>query len=365
VHEMSKLPGGRGTGPFMLQHRAGIAVVIGFISVCAVAAVAVWITQSHPTTPLAAQTSSPEAAWEAVAPGRVEPASGETKITPVAGGLVGEVLVKPNDKVFAGEPLIRLHDDEVRGRLVAADAQVTARLRGREDQKVSGKAADRRRAEDAVSETETDVFNARAALDASAIARRLGGGSDAALGPARAALSRAQDQLRTRMAALRAAEAAEPIPSEADAMLAVARAERAVARAAVEKMTIRAPIAGTVLQVNVRQGETAMPSATPLLRIGDVSSLRVRAELDGHDVGNIHVGQSVIVRAAAFPGRDFSGKVASIAPSVEPASLGARGAREPADVDVVVVMVELVEPGPLASGMRVDAYFRRGAGPAH
>jgi HlyD family secretion protein len=364
VHETNKSPGGRDARLLMLQHGAGIAAVLGFAAVCAGVALGVWYARSPSVTSVVAQTRASDAAWEAVAPGRVEPLSGETKINPVVSGLVGEVLVKAGDKVFAGEPLIRLQDDEVRGRLVAADAQVTVRLRGREDQKVAGKAADRRRAEDAVSEAETDVFNARTALDASAIARRLGGGSDAALGPARAALSRAQDQLRTRMAALRAAEAAEPIPSEADATLAVARAERAVARAAVEKMTIRAPIAGIVLQVNVRPGETAMPSATPLLRIGDVSTLRVRAELDDHDIGNIQVGQPVVVRAAALPGRDFSGKVASIAPSVEPASLGARG-REPADVDVVVVMIDLTDPGPLASGTRVDAYFRRSAPPAH
>jgi HlyD family secretion protein len=342
----------------MLQHRRLIAVALTLVGVAATMSLATSIMRPQTAMRVAERKSGSDEGWQAVAPGRVEPLSGETKITPLIPGLVGEVLVKANDKVFVGEPLIRLQDDEVRGRLAAADAQVALRQRARDDQHASGKEADLRRAEDALSDAETDVFDARAAVDASAIARRVGGGTDADLGPARAALARAQEQQRTRAAALRALEAASPLPSQADAMLKVARAERSVARSAVDKLTIRAPIAGTILQVNARVGETATP-ATPLVLIGDLSALRVRAELDDHDVGNIKVGQSVVVRASAFPGREFAGKVASIAPTVEPGSIGARGPRDQTDVDVVIVMINLTDPGPLASGMKVDAYFPR------
>lgn len=342
----------------MLQHRRIIAIALGLIGVAATMTLAASIMRPRTATHLAERGVAPEEGWQAVAPGRVEPLSGETKITPLIAGLVGDVLVKADDKVFAGEPLIRLQDDEVRGRLAAADAQVELRQRARNDQKASGKAADLRRAEDALSDAETDVFNARAALDASAIARRVGGGTDADLAPARTALARAQEQLRTRQGAVRALEAASPLPSQAEAMLKVARADRSVARSAVDKLTIRAPIEGTVLQVNAKVGETATPSSV-LLTMGDLSALRVRAELDDHDVGNIRVGQPAIIRASAFPGRDFSGKVASIAPSVEPSSIGARGPRDRSDVDIVVVIINLIDSRPLASGMKVDAYFRR------
>ncbi len=102
-----------------------------------------------------------------------------------------------------------------------------------------------------------------------------------------------------------------------------------------------------------------MPSsAQPLLVIGDVSALRVRAEVDDRDIGNIKIGEPVVVRAAAYPDREFAGKVAAIAPIVAPARGLARGSRSPTDVDVVEVMIDLAGPGPLASGMRVDAYFR-------
>jgi HlyD family secretion protein len=297
--------------------------------------------------------------WQAVAPGRVVPLSGEIKITPVVIAVMDEVLVKTTDRVFAGEPLIRLKDDELRARLAAAEAQVDLRQRARDEQRGSAKTADRRKAEEAASAAETEVFDSRAKVDAAAIAWRRRGGSDTNLRAAREALSRAQENYRTRAAALRDVEAEGTLPTQSEAQLNAARAERSVARAAVDKMMIRAPIAGTVLQVNVKAGETAAPSSPqPLIVMGDLSALRVRAEVDERDVGNIKIGQPVVVRAAAFPGREFAGKVASIAPIVAAASGVARGSRNPTDVDVVEVMVDLTDPGPLASGMQVDAYFR-------
>jgi hypothetical protein len=62
-------------------------------------------------------------------------------------GVVQKVLVKTNDKVFAGEPLIQLADDELRARLAAAETQVgLARARpGREvgDRQCEGRGARR------------------------------------------------------------------------------------------------------------------------------------------------------------------------------------------------------------------------------
>ena len=49
--------------------------------------------------------------WAAVAPGRVEASSREIKIGAPVVGRIAQVLVKPNDKVFAGEVLIRLDDE--------------------------------------------------------------------------------------------------------------------------------------------------------------------------------------------------------------------------------------------------------------
>jgi HlyD family secretion protein len=299
--------------------------------------------------------------WQAVAPGRVEPRSGEVRISAPKVARIGEVLVKVNDKVFAGEPLIRLADDEIRARLAVAEAQIAARRRARNDQSVSGKAANRRDAEDAVADAERVVVEARSALDRTAAFRRAGKGSDADIEAAQAGLRRAQDHLTQQKADLRRieTETGTPLPGQTDGQLNIARAELLGVEAAIEKMTIRAPIAGTVLAINARAGELAAPSAPqPLLLLGDISALRVRAELDERDFGEIKVGQAVLVRAPAFGEREFAGKVFSIAPIVQSSRIGARDQRNLTDVSVAEVMVDLAQPGPLAVGMKVDVYFR-------
>jgi HlyD family secretion protein len=297
--------------------------------------------------------------WQAVAPGRVEPWSGEIKITAPVIGRIGEVLVKPNDVVFLGELMVRLHDDEIRARVATADAQVAMRKRARNDQAASNRAGDRRRAEDAVADSERAVVDTRTALDAAVIAKRTGNGADADIETARNAFTRAQDRLKQDRAELKRLEGDSnvPLPNANEGALNVARTEWATAEAVFEKMNVRAPLAATVLQVNARAGELASPSSPqPLFVLGDVSKLRVRAEVDERDFGDIRIGQNAIVRTAAFRGREIAGKVSSIAPLVDAGRL--RGQRNQADVNVVEVVVDLAEPGPLAVGMKVDVYFR-------
>jgi HlyD family secretion protein len=329
----------------------------------------------------APRAARPEAAddkrWQTVAPGRVEPASGEIKIAAPVMGVIAQVLVKVNDKVSAGEPLIRLIDNEAQARLAAAEAQVAFRLRARNEETApvrstarrtteaavvdTDKAAARRRAEDAVADADKAMAAAQAALDKALVDRRAGRASDADRDAARTALSQAQDRLQQQKAELRRIEAdpSTPLPNFAEGQVNVARAESVAAAAAIAKLTIRAPIAGTVLQVNAKPGELAAPSnAQPLLVIGDVSALRVRAELDERDFGQIKIGQPVLVRAAAFRGREFAGKVAFIAPLVEQGRINARGQRNVTDVDVVEVLIDLAQPDPLAVGMKVDVYFQ-------
>jgi HlyD family secretion protein len=220
--------------------------------------------------------------------------------------------------------------------------------------------AERRKAEDAAYDAERAAADARAALDRSAAERRAGGAPQPDVDAARTALARAQDRLheqRDALAKLRAA-ADTALPSRLEGELNVARAEWSVALAALEKTRVRAPVDAAVLQIDARPGELAVPALEPALMVlGDMSALRVRAEVDEQYLGRMRVGQRVLVRAAAFHGRDFDGKVASIARIVGPSRINARGPRKFSDVDVLEVVVDLPEPGPLVVGEQVDVYF--------
>jgi HlyD family secretion protein len=124
------------------------------------------------------------------------------------------------------------------------------------------------------------------------------------------------------------ADPTTPLPTQAEGQVNVARAELSAAQAALEKLSIRAPISGTVLQVNGKPGEMASPSAPqPLVLLGDVSALRVRAELDERDLGEIKIGQSVSIRPEAFRDRELPGTVSFSSDRGTPADWYTRAAR--------------------------------------
>jgi HlyD family secretion protein len=321
---------------------------------------------SAPNDPAHGQRASAQpnqAKWDAIAPGRIEPRTQEVKVVASVAGRIAEVRIRPNDKVAAGDLLVRLDDDEARARVAAAEAQVAARQRIRDDQKKKGPAA-LIRAEDDVADAAMGLAQAWERLDVISAPRDVTRSAveDAAVGGARSALLRAQDQLRQRQDVLRKTKDDSGLPTREEAELAAARAELALAQVALQKTRIRAPIAGSVLQVRARVGEMAIPLPDQwLVLLGDVSGLAVRAELDQHDFAKVRVGQRVVVRAYAFPDREFEGSVRSIARYVGPGRLSGQGQRNKlTDVDVAEVVVDLNDPGPLAVGMQADAYFSAG-----
>jgi HlyD family secretion protein len=137
------------------------------------------------------------------------------------------------------------------------------------------------------------------------------------------------------------------------------RAELSLAEAALERTRIRAPITGTALQISAKVGEMATPSPeNVLVMVGNTASMQVKAELEERDVGKVRVGQMAVIRSDAFPGKDFEGKVSSMAQSLGPSRIGQRGPRKPNDVDVLEIVIDLTGQTPLLPGMRVDVFLK-------
>ena len=313
----------------------------------------------------AAKAAPAKPEWAASAPGRVEPSGGEVRIGAQVPGRVAEVLVAANDKVAAGDLLVRLEDDDLVPRVHAAAAEVAVRKRERDSAEAIGKPAqDRRSAEDTLANAERQLAQAREDQDRVTKQRRAGSGTDADVDKVRDATEKARERLLQARDGLRKALAAEglPPPTRPEVALTAARADLSLAEAPLEKTRIRAATAGTVLQVSAKAGETIAPSPEiALLVMGNLSSLRVRAELEERDLGKVRVGQAAVVRSDAFPGKDFEGKVTFLAQSLGPSRLGQRGPRKPVDVDVLEVLIELAGNPPLLPGMRVDVFVRNDA----
>src|SRR5262245_35935841 len=177
----------------MMPLKSRTAAFAAIVMVVAFAALAARTVAQDAGRPPRADSAGAER-WRAGARGRGEPSAGEIKIGAPVMGVIAEVLVKVNDKVFVGEPLIRLVDNEAQARLATAEAQVALRKRSRNDETAPIRAAARRRAEDAVGDADKAIVEAQAGLDKAAVERRAGRASDADLEAARTGLARARDR---------------------------------------------------------------------------------------------------------------------------------------------------------------------------
>ncbi len=299
--------------------------------------------------------------WAASATGRVEPKSGEVRITADVPGRIESLTVDLNDRVKSGDLLVRLDDDDALTKVAAATAQASARERDRNDETVRGLALDRREADDAVASAERARFGARQAFDDSVQDKRQGKGSESAVATARKNLEDADKKLADERANLASVNAKNgvPLPTRLESGLAVARADLSAAELGVEHTRIRAPFDGTVLNVVAKEGEVAVPSPDNILLVlGDLGGLKVRAEVEERDAAKIRVGQLVVVRADAYPDRDFEGRVSSIAQSLSTPRIASRGPRRPNDVEVLEAVIDLDGLPPLLTGMRVDVFFK-------
>jgi HlyD family secretion protein len=108
--------------------------------------------------------------------------------------------------------------------------------------------------------------------------------------------------------------------ANAQASLVKARTDLDLAKQRLDDATVRAPITGTVLEQLATAGQvisSATSSAsggTTLLRMADLSRIRLRALVSETDIGSVRPAQSATVTVDAFPQRTFEGAVEKIEP---------------------------------------------------
>jgi HlyD family secretion protein len=80
--------------------------------------------------------------------------------------------------------------------------------------------------------------------------------------------------------------------------------------------TITAPLSGLVLSENVEAGDYVAPG-TPVVTVGDLANVWLRAYIEETDLGRVKVGQPVEVTADTYPGKKYAGRVSFIASQAE------------------------------------------------
>jgi len=294
------------------------------------------------------------------APGLVEPNGEEREIGSQVIGIIREMRVEENDQVVAGQIIAVVDNNEQQARVESARAQLA--LRNAELDRVTNgaRAEERREARAAVAEAEANLDLARREYERKVPLAKSGASTQAALDQATSALS-ATEAHRTvmseRLGVMEAGSRMEDVEA-ARAQVALAEADVALAEALLDKTFIRSPIAGSVLRRYRAAGEAVgnMPP-TPIAVVGDLSRLRVRAEVDETDVGRVQAGQRVEVTADAYPDRRFGGTVFRVSARLGGKAVQTGRPADKVDTKVLQVLIDLETGTTLPIGLRVDAYF--------
>lgn len=303
--------------------------------------------------------------WVA-APGRVEPVSEEMRLGFDIAGKIREVTVEEGDVVRQGQVLARLAADELAARVDAAEQTMAAREAALAKILAGSRDMERREARAAVAE-------ARAVLDVARVehVRRRQLLDKEVLSHEEA--DRAEREYKVATERLDAARqhfrliddpAREEDVKKAMAEAAEARARLAEAQALADKAAIRSPIDGVVLRKHRRAGEMVSVSFdTPVITVGDIGRLRVRADVDERDIGRIAVGQKAVMMAEAYGDRRFTGAVARVAGILGKKNIRTDDPAEKNDTRILETLIDLDAPAAaLPVGLRMDVFIITGRG---
>ncbi len=288
-----------------------VTVWLALLGVVSAFALMVRLRAEKPVLPPPVPPPAKPYATAVAGSGIVEASRENTAIGVPAPGLVQRVCVKVWDRVEPGQPVLQLDDRDLRAQLVAQEAAVD----------VAG--ASLRRLED-------QLARLRAVKDPRAVST---------------------EEVRTR----------ENDVAVAKAQLDAARAQVSATRLLIDRMTVRAPIAGTILQVNTREGEYAgIAPAKPLLVLGDIDNLQVRADVDEQLAPRVRQGAPATAYLKGETDNPIPLEFVRIEPFVIPKVSLTGGSMERVDTRVLQVIYRFrADPNkPVYVGQQMDLYIR-------
>jgi len=182
---------------------------------------------------------------------------------------------------------------------------------------------------------------------------------------ARSRLDNAQDQLTLLQqgddslqveAAQAGVEQAKTAVTQAQANLTQAQAALKTLEIQIEKTSVRAPVSGTIISLNLSEGELLTPGSVALT-IGQLNEVELTVFVPEDKYGEIDLGQTVTVTADSFPGVTYEGVVSHIADQAEftPRNVQTADGRK-----TTVYAIKILVPNEkqsLKPGMPVDVEF--------
>src|SRR6478672_4602253 len=340
---------------------AAIAAILGMISVARTR------PRREPTVP---PSAPPTSNFEQVVAGvgLVEANSENIDISCAVSGMVTQLYVKAGDRVGQGQKLFSLDDRDLRAdhqvkRTALAEAQ--ARLAKLEQEP---RAEDIPPAEERVREAQANLADAevqvrliesvtdkRAVRDEDVQRRRL------ASKAAQARLAEAQAQL-----ALIKAGAWAPDIAVAKSEVAQAEGQLKLVETNIDRLTMRAPIAGVILQNKVRLGQYAQcgPLSEPLMILGGITPLHVRVDVDEHDAWRVRGGAQAVASPRGNGSIRIPLEFVRFEPYVIPKKSLTGDSTERVDTRVLQVIYRIRDREPsVYVGQQMDVYIETPSSP--
>lgn len=260
--------------------------------------------------------------------GKVEPVEWATARAERA-GVVQKVFVQRGQDVAKGAALVQLDATSAGSQLAAADAQITQAQAQEQVVRQGGPQLTRTQIEGELAAAQVSLRNAQRDYDAvqRLVAKQAAPRQE--LESLRQRVEQAQVQIQALQQRRAALVTATDLPV-AKAKVNEAESSASYARRTMAQSVVRAPIAGTVYQFELRLGAFVNPGDL-VANVGRLMQVRVVVYVDEPDLGRVNVGMPVTVTWDAMPGRQWKGVVDKL-----PTQVVALGSRQVGEVGCII-----------------------------
>lgn len=242
-----------------------------------------------------------------------------TLVAPKVQGLIEKVLVRDNQKVKAGQPLLAIDAEDYRQAVAAAEADVQSAQAALAQQPAQEAFASANAQAAGAAIRAADAERLRATADRTRFDTLVSTGdiSKSQADQARASASSAEaESEKSRAAYLASRQQVDVIAktrAQLLASLAKSRAALSLARQNLERTIVRAPVSGVIGDRQAQIGEYVQPG-TQLMTIVPMNTIYVTANFKETQTARMLAGQRVRFTIDAVPGQTFEGEVESFAP---------------------------------------------------
>jgi HlyD family secretion protein len=241
--------------------------------------------------------------------GRVEPVTNYQFYSPIA-TTVKAVYAQEGDTVPAGKLLVTLDDVAAKAQVASAQSAVSSAQSALDAVRNNGTQAERQASAGEIAQDRLTRDQAQHDLDALKKLSETGAAAPGELVAARARLDTAQASLNAAEQSAHHRYSSGDL-ARAQAALTDAQASLAAAQHVESQTEIRAPITGTIYNMDATPSEFST-AGNLLLEIADLRHERVRGYFDEPDLGRLAVGQPVVIRWDAKPGATWHGHVSRL-----------------------------------------------------